>query len=179
MQTARQEISKTMSDFLDREPTDPITLTQPSPDKAHQNEPDGSPWIFLISDLSEKEYELATRTSIVASKQAILFITKYHQQIPNFVMMLMGISFDEGRIDDTRRATVEAIQRTLSTEPSIATALTNLIKNPSRAAIEFGAFLAGITATHTPVPNSLMTYWCIKSYNCYDCGINPSILNLI
>lgn len=161
----RQEINKTMMDFFDREPDNHLSLTQPSPDKAHENEADGSPWGFLISSISKAEHDMAIRTGVIASKQAILFISPYEQQIPSFVMMIMGISFDEGRINEAKTAVVEAFQRTLTTNPIISQTLMNLIEDPSQVHVEFEAFLAGITATHTPLPESSMIYWCIKSNN--------------
>ncbi|EKM81916.1 hypothetical protein AGABI1DRAFT_126275 [Agaricus bisporus var. burnettii JB137-S8] len=145
----RQEINKTMMEFFDREPVNHLSLTQPSPDKAHENEADGSPWGFLISSISKAKHDMAIRTRVIASKQAILFISPYEQQIPSFVMMIMGISFNEGRINEAKTAVVEAFQRTLTTNPIISQTLMNLIEDPSQVHVEFEAFLAGITATHT------------------------------
>lgn len=165
LQAARQNINKTLMDFFDREPADTFSLTQPFPDKAHENEPDGNPWNFLLSGLSEAEYYIAVKTGIIASKQAILFITAFNQPTPSFVMMLTGITFDEGRINEAKEATVEAIQRTLSSKPQIAVTLTNRIVDPSQALIEYEAFLTGLSATYTPVPNSSKTFWRISSSN--------------
>ncbi|KAF7771025.1 hypothetical protein Agabi119p4_6999 [Agaricus bisporus var. burnettii] len=145
----RQEINKTMMEFFDREPVNHLSLTQPSPDKAHENEADGSPWGFLISSISKAKHDMAIRTRVIALKQAILFISPYEQQIPSFVMMIMGISFNEGRINEAKTAVVEAFQRTLTTDPIISQTLMNLIEDPSQVHVEFEAFLAGITATHT------------------------------
>ncbi|XP_006462302.1 hypothetical protein AGABI2DRAFT_143929 [Agaricus bisporus var. bisporus H97] len=165
MQNPRQSILKTLMDFFEHDPNNTLSLTQPDPDKKHENKPDGSPWNFLLSGLTEKEYTMAINTGVIASKQSTLFISPFIQSIPNFVMMLTGITFDEGRINEARTATIEAIHRTLSTEPQIAKALTNRIVNPALAQVEFEAFLANITAIYTPVPNSDLNYWRINSNN--------------
>jgi hypothetical protein len=111
------KFNKVMSDFLDREPDDPLSLIQPSTKSENETSSDGSPWYFLACSLSQKEHDLTVNTGIITSKQATLFITPYEQLIPKFVMMLMGISYDSGKIEAAQIAITEAFQKTLTTQP--------------------------------------------------------------
>lgn len=165
LQNARAAITKTLTDFLGRDK--PVTLLQPDSAKKDRAEPGGTPWHFLVSDLSQDEHDLAIKTGVIASKRATLFILPFTQPIPNFVMLIKNITYDEGLEDEGAKRVELAIRSTLSTTASLDRELMELIENPSQAGIELDFFIKEIRASlmKLPDPSGPPHVWRISSYS--------------
>lgn len=151
LQNARSAIAKTLQHFLDR--GSQIDLLQPDVPKDSKPEPGGTPWHFLVINLSQEEYDLAVNTRVIASKLAVLFVLPYDQPIPNFVMLLKGITYEEEQIDSSTKRVEQAIRKTLKSTTSLNRDLMGLVQNSSLAGYELDRFIADITV---PLPVSLI-----------------------
>ncbi|KXN85103.1 hypothetical protein AN958_11680 [Leucoagaricus sp. SymC.cos] len=168
---ARQAIRSVVSCFLEREENNQVKILQPSTEDGKSGEKDGNPWYFVILGLTKTEHDLAIKTKVIASQEATLFILLQKQPIPNFIMMLKDLSFNDNKIDEARKSIIEIVKEKLDSELSINQTLASLLEDCSTTAKEQKRFIDHIcifliTIPHIK-PGSKTTehkhYWCVFS----------------
>ncbi|KXN91217.1 hypothetical protein AN958_02066 [Leucoagaricus sp. SymC.cos] len=136
LQQARQAIRSVVSHFLKKEENNQVKILQLSTEDSKPGGKDGNLWYFVILGLMKMEHDLAVKTKVIASQKATLFILPQKQPIPNFIMMLKDLSFDNDKIDKVRKVIIETVKEKLDSEPSINQTLTSLLENHSTTAKE-------------------------------------------
>ncbi|XP_006463761.1 hypothetical protein AGABI2DRAFT_120569 [Agaricus bisporus var. bisporus H97] len=127
LQTTRSTIAKTLTDFLCRDKL--VDLLQPDIEKKERLDPGGAPWHFLVINLTQDEYDIAIKTKVIASKHATLFILPYTQPIPNFVMLLKNITYDEDQVTAGIERVEKAIRDALISTPTLDCDLMELVED--------------------------------------------------
>lgn len=145
LQTIRSSFARTLTDFLGRDEL--VNLLQPDAEKKDRRDPSGAPWHFLVTNLTQDEYDLAIKTKVIASKRATLFILPYIQPIPSFVMLLKNITYDESQEKVGEDRVKRAVRDTLISTPLLDRELMEMVENPPRAGLELDFFIQGIKAS--------------------------------
>ncbi|KAF7763943.1 hypothetical protein Agabi119p4_8480 [Agaricus bisporus var. burnettii] len=145
LQTTRSTIAKTLTDFLCRDKL--VDLLQPDIEKKERLDPGGAPWHFLVINLTQDEYDIAIKTKVIASKRATLFILPYTQPIPNFVMLLKNITYDEDQVTAGIERVEKAIRDALISTPTLDRNLMELVEDPSRAGLELDLFIREVNVS--------------------------------
>ncbi|KXN92784.1 hypothetical protein AN958_04104 [Leucoagaricus sp. SymC.cos] len=181
LQDARQKIRNVLTRFLGREKS--VKIMQLSTEDGTSKEADGSPWYFIITGLTKTEHDLAVKTRVIATQQAMLFILPRQQPIPNFLMLLRGFGYDDDELEEAKRVIMAAIKDKLKATPTLTKKLAASINDPESVSRAIDKLINGIYVNMVAVPDSpqldasVTTYFSVLSdytpplhrYQCLHC----------